>query len=159
MLANKDTPVASCSDSSQAVTNHEGAKSSGTVALCIDSTGSQPEGRLMMGLEGFHLHLPCLTARQESRSSGVSTASKPRIPGKQKSLAVFAYKTIRVDRMSLGGWGTLHSLPWHCPMQRGETCHRQTGLPFSPSMIKKSMLKCMYKLFLKFFLKLCSLRR
>lgn len=58
-----------------------------------------------MGLEGFHLHLPCLTARQESRSSGVSTASKPRIPGKQKSLAVFAYKTIRVDRMSLGRLG------------------------------------------------------
>ena len=94
-FANKGTPVATCSDSSQAVINQEGARSSGMVAICIDSTGSQPEGRLMMGLEGFHLHLPCLTALQESKSSGVSTASKLRIPGKQKSLAVFAYKTIR----------------------------------------------------------------
>lgn len=67
-----------------------------------------------MGLEGFHLHLPHLTsptAPQESKSSGISTASKPRIPRKQKSLAVFAYKTIRVDRMGLGDWGTYTAYP------------------------------------------------
>lgn len=78
--------MATCSDSSQAVTNQEGSRSSGMVAICIDSTGSQPEGRLMTGLEGFHLHLPCLTALQESKSSGVSTASKLRISRKTKEL-------------------------------------------------------------------------
>lgn len=34
-FANKGTPVATCSDSSQAVINQEGARSSGTVAICI----------------------------------------------------------------------------------------------------------------------------
>lgn len=109
----------------------------GTFAICIDATGSQPPRESKDGPGRFSFS-PAMfdgTQRKQNIRGLHSLCTENSLKG--ESLAVFAYKTIKVDKMSPEFCGIFTPSSLALLYAERKRCQRQTDLPFLPSILRK----------------------